>query len=180
MTEGEKTPSAGGISRNPRPQVAFPEIPLERGNDQLFSLPKRKKVAKKKLATLQVDRLAPINCVARIFSVPEGTVPQMATSPTPEIKRLEAVGSRTGGFDLMGAVLARPRHANHGTQTVWVCVPRFVGIVIARMQGCLHRTSPPPLGDLFPPCAGAQTPLRSPRPQTEPSPFPGKGWQALA
>ena len=31
------------------------------GDDQLFSLPKRKKLAKKKLATLQVDRLAPIN-----------------------------------------------------------------------------------------------------------------------
>ena len=125
-----------------------------RGNGQLFSLPKRKKLAKKKLATLQVDRLAPINCLARISTVPEGTVPQMAALSTPEFKRLEAVGSRTGGFDLMGAVLARPHHANHGTQTVWVCVPRFVGISIKWMQGCLHRTSPPPLGDLSPPCAG--------------------------
>ena len=44
MTEGEKT-------RRRR----------EGGNGQLFSLPKRKKLAKKKLATLQVDRLAPIN-----------------------------------------------------------------------------------------------------------------------
>ena len=46
-TSASRTPSADGISRNP----------FERGNDQLFSLPKRKKLAKKKLATLQVDRL---------------------------------------------------------------------------------------------------------------------------
>jgi hypothetical protein len=125
--------------------------PFEKRNGQLFSLPKRKKLAKKKLATLQVDRLAPINCLARRFSASKGAVPQMAASPTPEAKRLEAVGSRTVGFDLMGAVLARPRHANHGTQTVWVCVPRFVGIVIKWMQVCADGTSPPPLGDLFPP-----------------------------
>ena len=36
----------------------------------------------------------------------------MAALPTSEAKRLEAVGSRTGGFDLMGAVLARLHHAN--------------------------------------------------------------------
>ena len=46
------------------------------------------------------------------FSVPEGTVPQMAVSPTPEAKRLEALGSRNGGFDLMGAVRIRLHHAN--------------------------------------------------------------------
>ena len=169
----------------PRPQTDFPEIPLKRengqlflplkrGNGQLFSFPKRKKLAKKKLATLQVDRLAPINCAARRFSVPKGAVPQMAALSTPEAKRLESLGSRNGGFDLMGAVRVRPRHANHGTQTVWVCVPRFVGIVIARMQGCLHRTSPPPLGDLFPPCDGAQTPLRTPSADGT-KPLSGKG-----
>jgi hypothetical protein len=87
-------------------------------------------------------------------------VPQMVALTSPEAKRLEAIGSRTGGFDLMGAVRVRPRHANHGTQTVWVCVPRFVGIVSERMQGCLHRTSSPPLGDLFPPCAVDSFPVR--------------------
>ena len=163
-------PSADGIS----------EIPLKRGSDQLFSLPKRKKLAKKKLATLQVDRLAPINCPVRSFSASKGAVPQMVASPTSEAKRLESVSSRNGGFDLMGAVLARLHHANHGTQTVWVCVPRFVGIVIKWMQRCADGTSSPPLGDFCPPCAGSQTPLRSPHPQTAPSPFPGKGWRALA
>ena len=92
------------------------------------------------------------------FSVPEGAVPQMAASPTPEAKRLEAVGSRTGGFDLMGAVRVHLHHANHGTQTVWVCVPRFVEIMSERMQGCADGISPPPLGDLFPPCDGEKTP----------------------
>ena len=110
--------------------------------------------------------MAPINCPARRSSASKGTVPQMAALSTPEIKRLESVGSRTGGFDLMGAVRVRPRHANHGTQTVWVCVPRFVGITIKWMQGCADGASPPPLGDLFPPCDGAQAPIRSPRPQT--------------
>ena len=61
---------------------------------------------------MQVDRCAPINCVARIFSVPEGTLPQMAVSSTPEAKRLEAIGSRNGGFDLMGAVRVHLHHAN--------------------------------------------------------------------
>ena len=112
--------------RSPRPQTARlalwessaaggereSRLPLKRGNGQLFSLPKRKKVAKKKLATLQVDRCAPINCVAMAFSVPEGTLPQMAVLPTPKAKRLESVGSRNGGFDLMGAVRIRLHHAN--------------------------------------------------------------------
>ena len=138
-------PSADGIS----------EIPLKRGSDQLFSLPKRKKVAKKKLATLQVDRLAPINCPVRSFSASKGAVPQMAALSTPEAKRLESLGSRNGGFDLMGAVRVRLHHANHGTQSVWVCVPRFEGIVIKRMQRCADGTLPPPLGDFCPPCAGA-------------------------
>ena len=44
--------SAAGGERESR-------LPLKRGNGQLFSLPKRKKLAKKKLATLQVDRLRP-------------------------------------------------------------------------------------------------------------------------
>ena len=97
-----------------------------------------------------------------IFSVPKGTVPQMAVSPTPEAKRLESLGSRNGGFDLMGAVRTHLHHANHGTQTVWVCVPRFVGSRIKWMQGCADGTLSPPLGDFCPPCAGAQTPLRFP------------------
>ena len=90
----------------------------------------------------------------------------MAALSTPKPKRLEAIGSRNGGFDLMGAVLARLRHANHGTQTVWVCVPRFVGITNKWMQRCADGTSSPPLGDLSPPCAGAQAPIRFPRLQT--------------
>ena len=66
-------PSVGAQApiRSPRPQTArlalwessaaggereF-RLPLKRGNGQLFSFPKRKKLAKKKLATLQVDRL---------------------------------------------------------------------------------------------------------------------------
>ena len=144
---------AEGLS--PCPQTGFSEIPLKRGNGQLFSLPKRKKLAKKKLATLQVDRVAPINCPVRSFSASKGAVPQMAVLPTPEFKRLESIGSRTGGFDVMGAVRVRSYHANHGTQTVWVCVPRFVGSWIKWMQRCADGALPPPLGDLFPPCAGA-------------------------
>ena len=74
----------------------------------------------------------------------------MAALPTSEAKRLESVGSRTGGFDLMGAVRVRSRHANHGTQTVWVCVPRFVGIVIKWMQVCADGASPPPTWGFVP------------------------------
>ena len=135
-----------------RTNTGFPEIPLERGNDYLFLYLKEKGRKRSKPTFRWI--VAPINCVARIFSVPEGTLPQMAFSPAPEAKRLEALGSRTGGFDLMGAVRIHLHHANHGTQTVWVCVPRFVGITIKWMQGCADGISPPPLGDLFPPCAG--------------------------
>ena len=40
-------------------------FPLERGNDQLFSLPKRKKVAKKKLASRTLDRLVSLESAYR-------------------------------------------------------------------------------------------------------------------
>ena len=179
-TPASRTPSADGIAfssgseglilqaklrmRCPRPQTARlalwessaaggereSRLPLKRGNDYLF-LCLKEKGRKRSRPTFRWI-VAPINCVAMTFSAPEGTVPQMAVSPTPEAKRLESVGSRTGGFDLMGAVRVRPRHANHGTQTVWVCVPRFVGISIKWMQGCADGTSPPPLGNFCPPC----------------------------
>ena len=148
--------------RCPRPQTGFPEIPLKRGTINFFLCQKEKRLQKRSWQPYRLIAYAPINCPARISPAPEGTVPQMAFSPTSEAKRLESIGSRNGGFDLMGAVRVRPRHANHGTQTVWVCVPRFVGIVIKRMQRCADGTSPPPLGDLSPPCSGAPTPLRFP------------------
>ena len=49
------------------------------------------------------------------FSVPDGTVPQNSTSATLKAKRLGIVGSRIGGFDLMGGCVWEPHHANHGT-----------------------------------------------------------------
>ena len=55
--------SAAGGERESR-------LPLERGNGQLFSLPKRKKLAKKKLATLQVDRLRPSIVSLWLFLLP--------------------------------------------------------------------------------------------------------------
>ena len=77
----------------------------------------KKKVPKKKLATLQVDRLCrTINCVARTFTVPGIAVPQNSASVVRKAKRLEIVGSRTNGFDLMarvrvGATSREPRNA---------------------------------------------------------------------
>ena len=155
-TVGDKTDFARKICL--RTNKGFPEIPLKRGNGYLF-LCLKEKGRKRSRPTFRWI-VAPINCVARIFSVPESTVPQMAVSSTPENKRLEALGSRNGGFDLMGAVRIRLHHANHGTQTVWVCVPRFVEIMIKWMQGCADGASSPPLGNLFPPCAVDSFPVR--------------------
>ena len=77
----------------------------------------KKKVPKKKLASLLLDRLyRAINCAAPSFSVPDGTVPQNSASVVRKAKRLEIVGSRTNGFDLMarvrvGATSREPRNA---------------------------------------------------------------------
>ena len=49
------------------------------------------------------------------FSASESTVPQNSTSATLKAKRLGIVGSRIGGFDLMGGCVWEPHHANHGT-----------------------------------------------------------------
>ena len=133
MTEGEKT-------RRRR----------EGGTVNFFLSQKEKSLQKRSWQPCRLIAYAPINFLARFFPASKGAVPQMAVLPTPEIKRLESVGSRTDGFDLMGAVRVRLLAANHGTQTVWVCVPRFVGISIKWMQGCADGTSSPPTWGFVP------------------------------
>ena len=65
-----------------------------------------------------------INFVAPSFSFPEIAVPQNSASATRRAKRLEIVGSRTGGFNLMARVRVQAHHANHTANTLAV---RFVG-----------------------------------------------------
>ena len=95
-----------------RTNKGFPENPLEREAVNFFLCQKEKSLQKRSWQPCRLIAYAPINCPVRSFSASKGAVPQMAALPTSEAKRLEAVGSRTGGFDLMGAVLARPRHTN--------------------------------------------------------------------
>ena len=95
----------------------FCKSPFVKGERTTFFFAKKKKVPKKKLATLQVDRLCrTINCVAKTFTVPGIAVPQNSASVVRKAKRLEIVGSRTNGFDLMarvrvGATSREPRNA---------------------------------------------------------------------
>ena len=95
----------------------FCKSPFVKGERTTFFFAKKKKVPKKKLATLQVDRLCrTINCFAPSFSVPGIAVPQNSASVVRKAKRLEIVGSRTNGFDLMarvrvGATSREPRNA---------------------------------------------------------------------
>ena len=110
MTEGARRAYKVRNTFRLRTNTAFPEIPLKRGNGYLFLYLKEKGRKRSKPTFRWI--MAPINCVAMAFSVSEGTLPQMAVAPTPENKRLEAIGSRNGGFDLMGAVRICLHHAN--------------------------------------------------------------------
>ena len=57
-----------------------------------------------------------INFVAPSFSFPGIAVPQNSASVARKAKRLEIVGSRTGGSNLMARVRDRPHRANHAEE----------------------------------------------------------------
>ena len=111
MTEGARRAYKVRNTFRLRTNKASLEIPLERGNDYLF-LCLKEKGRKRSRQPCRLIACAPINCVAMAFSAPIGTVPQMAVSSTPKAKRLESLGSRNSGFDLMGAVRIHLHHAN--------------------------------------------------------------------
>ena len=74
----------------------------KRGNGLTFLYLKEK--LQKKQANLQFDCLRAINCVAKAFTVPGHAVPQISASFIRRFKRLEIIGSRKSGFDLMARV----------------------------------------------------------------------------
>ena len=91
------------------------ENSLEREERCPFSLFERKRT-KKKQTSVPLDCVRAINFVAPSFSSPGIAVPQNSASATRRAKRLEIIGSRTGGSNLMARVRDRPHHANHAEE----------------------------------------------------------------
>ena len=84
--------------------------------DGLTFLCLKEKLQKKQTSLGGLSACRTINCVAKTFTVPGIAVPQNSASVVRKAKRLEIVGSRTNGFDLMarvrvGATSREPRNA---------------------------------------------------------------------
>ena len=96
-------------------RAIYKNSPLFKGNGQTF-LCLKEKLQKKQTSLGGLSACRTINCVAKTFTVPGIAVPQNSASVVRKAKRLEIVGSRTNGFDLMarvrvGATSREPRNA---------------------------------------------------------------------
>ena len=118
-------------------------FPLARRGRSTFFFAKKKKVPKKKLASLQLDRLAARQlCRSNFFCSRKYRCPVVPILPTPKSKRLEIVVSRKNGFDLTSGFFWEPHHANQITFHLKMKGFRFVGsAVCVEARGCLHRSA---------------------------------------
>ena len=116
---------------------------FDKGERTTFFFAKKKKVPKKKLATLQVDRLAARQlCRSKFFCSRECGSPVVPILPTPKSKRLEIVVSRKNGFDLTSGFLWESHHANQIAFHLKMKGFRFVeSVVCVGARGCIHRSA---------------------------------------